>query len=268
MAASGAILRGVSGRWPAPKDSVCAFMAVSGSSSGGQHGTRQRCGVERVQRAQVLVEHGAGAVLALAAAGRHAEVALQLFHRVQAQLDGLADFTVRYIVADTDNHRYTLSLVDKALELSFRHDCIYNNANHSHYMCYSAPTFSRVQAQIETIRISVYNATIDISGKNILPEPVFFLNLLSLHIDTDRTCHDYSSDLDQARRPRGGTERHRRAYRAGQRRQRRHRSGAPPDGAGFRAGRKNPPAQARRARRRAAGCQGLQLDLRAAPLRG
>src|SRR5471030_385980 len=267
MAASGAILRGVSGRWPAPKDSVCAFMAVSGSSSGSQHGTRQRCGVERVQRAQVLVKHGAGAVLALAAAGRHAEVALQLFHRVQAQLDGLADFTVRYIVADTDNHRYTLSLVDKALELSFRHDCIYTNANHSHYMCYSAPTFSRVQAQIETIRISVYNATIDISGKNVLPERVLAAVLLFAVLLTG-PCHDFSASLDQARRPRGGTERHRRAYRAGHRRQRRHRSGAPPDGAGFRAGRKNPPAQARCARRRAAGDQGRQRDVRAAPLRG
>src|SRR5471030_300443 len=217
MAASGAILRGVSGRWPAPKDSVCAFMAVSGSSSGSQHGTGQRCGVERVQRAQVLVKHGAGAVLALAAAGRHAEVALQLFHRVQAQLDGLADFTVRYIVADTDNHRYTLSLVDKALELSFRHDCIYTNANHSHYICYSAPTFSRVQAQIETIRISVYNATIDISGKNVLPEPV------------TGTCHDISASPHQARHPRGGTERHRGAHRAGRGRQRRRRPGAAPD---------------------------------------
>src|SRR5471032_3255094 len=217
MAASGAILRGVSGRWPAPKDSVCAFMAISGPvsssdsglDSGGQHGTRQRRGgqrLTRVQRGEVLVEHCAGAVLALAAAGRHAEVALQLLHRVEAEFGGLADFTVRYIVADTDNHRYTLGRVDKALErLSFQHDCICTNANHSHYLCHSAPIFSRVQAQIETIRISVYNATIDISGKNILPEPVFFLNLLSLHIDTDRTCHDYSASLDQARRPRGGT---------------------------------------------------------------
>src|SRR5471030_1601266 len=141
MAASGAILRGVGGRRPAPKDSACAFMAESAAGLGRQHGTRQRRGGQRlvcVQRGEVLVEHFAGAVLALAAAGRHAEVALQLLHRIEAEFGGLADFTVRYIVADTDNHRYTLRQVEKALErLSFQHDCNYTNANHSHYLAYS-----------------------------------------------------------------------------------------------------------------------------------
>ncbi|MBA5639239.1 hypothetical protein H3H37_19450 [Duganella sp. LX20W] len=46
--------------------------------------------------------------------------------------------------------------------------CVFPNANHSHYVVYSAAKSSNPQAQIETIRIPVYNATIDLAGGNAI----------------------------------------------------------------------------------------------------
>jgi hypothetical protein len=88
------------------KPIVIAFMV---KTLVGQHGAFELlCGDGLV--GQVFGQDFAGAGMAFAAAGRHAEVAAQFGHRAQAQVDGLTDFTIRYVVADTYNHRYTFWL--------------------------------------------------------------------------------------------------------------------------------------------------------------
>jgi hypothetical protein len=75
----------------------------------GEDGALQLCFLEP-GAGQVLVQDLLGAGEALAAAGRHAQVAAQFFHAGDAQLHGLTDFTIRYVVADTYNHCYTFWL--------------------------------------------------------------------------------------------------------------------------------------------------------------
>ncbi|WP_232429832.1 hypothetical protein [Janthinobacterium sp. CG3] len=73
--------------------------------------------------------------MAFAAAGRHAQVAAQFGHRVQAQINGLADFAIRYVVADTYNHRCTFWLDKvKGESMPQRHCCYCFNENHYHYV--------------------------------------------------------------------------------------------------------------------------------------
>jgi hypothetical protein len=80
--------------------------------------------------------------------------------------------------------------------------CGFSNANHSHYVVYSAAKSSNPQAQIETIRIPVYNATIDLAGENAIlhhagkpqwPSPRGHPTGHCGH------CHDTSAHADQTR---------------------------------------------------------------------
>src|SRR5947207_374539 len=57
---------------------------------------------------EIVVQHLLGAVGALTAASRHTQIVAQFGHRTDAQVDRLPDFAIGYVVADTDNHRYTL----------------------------------------------------------------------------------------------------------------------------------------------------------------
>jgi hypothetical protein len=76
----------------------------------------------------VLGQHLQGAVSALAAAGRYAQVAAQLIHGGQAKIGRLADFAVRDIVADTNNHGAPIQA------MTSRQSCrlIHQNENHYH----------------------------------------------------------------------------------------------------------------------------------------
>jgi hypothetical protein len=58
----------------------------------------------------MFVQYFLGAGMAFPAASGDAQVAAQFGHVAQAQSDGLTDFTIRYVVADTNNHRCTFWL--------------------------------------------------------------------------------------------------------------------------------------------------------------
>eukprot|EP00004_Rigifila_ramosa_P005875 TRINITY_DN16535_c0_g1_i1.p2 TRINITY_DN16535_c0_g1~~TRINITY_DN16535_c0_g1_i1.p2 ORF type:complete len:110 (-),score=14.54 TRINITY_DN16535_c0_g1_i1:119-448(-) len=74
-----------------------AFLVCQYSSH--QYGFLQRHG-----GVQMIVQHFPRAGVAFAAASGHAQVAAQFGHAGQAKIDGLTDFTIRYVVADTYNH--------------------------------------------------------------------------------------------------------------------------------------------------------------------
>ncbi|APA66556.1 hypothetical protein YQ44_00565 [Janthinobacterium sp. 1_2014MBL_MicDiv] len=69
-----------------------------------QYSSHQYGFLQHYGGAQVIVQHFAGTGMAFAAARGHAEVAAQFGHAGQAKIDGLTDFTIRYVVADTYNH--------------------------------------------------------------------------------------------------------------------------------------------------------------------
>src|SRR5450830_267360 len=60
---------------------------------------------------QVGAQHVCGVAGALAAAGGHAQLAAQLVHGAEPQVDGLADFAVGDVVADTNDQGASLQKV-------------------------------------------------------------------------------------------------------------------------------------------------------------
>jgi hypothetical protein len=61
---------------------------------------------------EMFIEYFLGASVAFAAASGHAQIAPQFGHRTHAQVDGQSDFTVGYVVTNTDNHHGAFTLGD------------------------------------------------------------------------------------------------------------------------------------------------------------
>jgi hypothetical protein len=69
------------------------------------HGLLGRTGI-----GQAFAQHAFGAGMAFAAAGSDLKFVAKLRHGRDAAVHGLADFTIRYVIANTDYHRCLVPL--------------------------------------------------------------------------------------------------------------------------------------------------------------
>jgi hypothetical protein len=79
-------------------------------ASAGQRGPPQHLFVKNDLAVHMFAQHFPGASVAFAAASGNAQIAPQFGHRAQAKIHGQPDFTVGYIVANTNNHHCTFTL--------------------------------------------------------------------------------------------------------------------------------------------------------------